>query len=44
MARGHVVNCNNLKGTKKDGGKIVKNEEHVDPVDLIQRDLDRLGF
>lgn len=44
MARGHVIACNNLKGMKKEGGKIVKNKEHVDPVDLIQMDLDRLGF
>lgn len=44
MARGYVIACNSLKGMKKEGGKIVKNEEHVDPVDLIQKDLDRLGF
>jgi hypothetical protein len=44
MARGHVVSCNNLKGSKKVNGKVVKNKEHIDPVDLIQADLDRLGF
>lgn len=45
MARGHVISCNNLKGLKKnEEGKIQKNEKHVDPKDLIEAELDRLGF
>ena len=44
MARRIVIQCNNLKGTKKVDGKVVKNKEHVDPKSLIQEELDRLGF
>lgn len=45
MASSHVISCNNLKGLKKDEeGKIQKDENHVDPKDLIEAELDRLGF
>ena len=45
MARGLVIKCNFMKGEKKNAeGKIVKNEEHINPTDLIQAELDRLGF
>jgi len=45
MARGIVIQCNNLKGKKKNAdGKVIKNTEHVDPVERIQAELDRLGF
>jgi len=45
MARSHVISCNNLKGLKKnEDGKIQKNDKHVDPKDLIEAELDRLGF
>ena len=44
MARGIVIRCNGLKGKKKDDeGKVVKNEHHLDPKDMIQDELDRLG-
>jgi len=44
MASSFVVSCNNLKGTKKENGKVVKNTDHADPAVLIQEELDRLGF
>lgn len=39
-ARGCVVKCNELKGTKKKDGKVVKNKVHVDPTDMIREWLD----
>lgn len=39
-----VIQCNNLKGKNKSEGKIIKIENPPDPVDLIQEQLDRLGF
>jgi len=30
-----VIGCNNLKGTKTKDGKVVKNKEHINPVDKI---------
>ena len=45
MASEIVIRCNNLKGKKKNSdGKVVKNEHHLDPKDMIQDELDRLGF
>lgn len=45
MARGIVIQCNFKKGKKKDAdGKVVKNEEHINPTDLIEAEMERLGF
>lgn len=45
IARRIVVKCNCLKGTEKDkDGKVVKGTKHVDPVQEISLELERLGF
>jgi hypothetical protein len=39
-ARGCVIKCNEMKGSKKKDGKVVKNKVHVDPTDMIREWLD----
>jgi hypothetical protein len=41
-ARGCVIKCNEMKGSKKKDGKVVKNKVHVDPTDMIREWLDDL--
>ena len=45
MARRIVIRNNGMKGKKKNAdGKVVKCEHQLDPKDVIQDELDRLGF
>lgn len=44
MASRIVIENNNKKSSVSVDGKIVKNENHSDPAELIQEELTRLGY